>query len=85
MAKRLRHQGGQMILEMILILVFLFGGTLFVSSYLKDNESIANVISKPWLAIAGMLENGYWEAPAASRDKHPNKLHRHISVKAENI
>ncbi|MCB0422137.1 MAG: hypothetical protein KDD61_14155 [Bdellovibrionales bacterium] len=85
MDKPLRSQGGQMILEAILILVVLFGATLFIAEKLKSEEAFASVISKPWKSIAGMLENGYWEAPEASRTRHPNKLNRHISIKAKDI
>ncbi|MDC0980321.1 hypothetical protein OAQ84_01155 [Bdellovibrionales bacterium] len=77
------RQDGQMILEAILILVILLGITLFISSRFKSDEIFASIISKPWQSISGMIENGYWEPPAAARGRHPGHLDRHVSLKGE--
>ncbi len=79
----LRSQSGQMITEAILILVLLFGVTLLTARYFKDKEVFRTLISGPWVALAGMLQNGVWAPPNVGAAIHPNAHNRHIAIVGE--
>ncbi|MCK6599036.1 MAG: hypothetical protein L6Q37_11785 [Bdellovibrionaceae bacterium] len=82
-AKKKSNQAGQFVIEAVLILflsVMLF--TALVKSF-KDKEIIENILTKPWSKIAGMLENGAWGDPAATRAIHPNN-HENVATLKQN-
>lgn len=80
-----RSQGGQMIVEAVLIITVLLGVTMLTVKYFKDNELIKGLIHGPWLSMAGMLQNGVWGPPDVTNRSHPTGHFRHIIVEGENV
>lgn len=78
-----KNQGGQMIVEAILILVLFMGFALVTANYFKDQEILKHMISDPWQSLAGMLQNGVWGSPDKTNAVHPNAHFRHIIIKGE--
>jgi hypothetical protein len=83
MKPTLAAQGGQMIVEAVLIIVLLFGITFMVANYFKDKEVLKTLITGPWTHLAGMLQNGVWAPPAVGAAVHPNGHIRHIVITGE--
>lgn len=79
----LAGQGGQLIVEAVLIIVMLMAFTMTVANYFKDNELLKQLISGPWQNLAGMLQNGVWAPPGAGAVIHPNSHIRHIVITGE--
>lgn len=67
--------------ELILMMVLVIGLTLFIAQTFRQNQLIAQLVNGPWLALSGMIENGVWEPPSRSYNKHPNQHARHLTVK----
>lgn len=74
--KQLRQRSGQMAVEMILMLALFLGASYFVRDAFQSNGIIAQIVSRPWLSIAGMLQNGVWAPPEESNSQHPNNFSR---------
>ena len=55
------NQKGQGVLEMILLMIvgIAFIGALY--KVLNESEFLANIVSKPWANVAGMIECGVWK------------------------
>lgn len=68
----LNNQGGQMIVEYILLTVVAIGLSVLISSSLKENEFLGKLISSPWTSLAGMIQNGSWGDPKSTIPNHPN-------------
>lgn len=70
--KRLNNQGGQLVVEAVLLLaVGAFLSTMIVN-YLKDNQFAQNLVAKPWSMMSGMVECGVWaECGKGQSGKHP--------------
>jgi hypothetical protein len=81
--KTLNKSAGQATTEMILMLVVFLGISTVVTTAFKNSKFVATLISGPWQAIAGMAQNGVWEAPSKSMNKHPNAYRRWASLKGE--
>lgn len=79
----LRNQGGQLIVEAILILILLFGSTLAISAYFKNSELVKKLIQAPWTNLAGLIQNGVWQPVGQSNAAHPNGHGRHIVITGE--
>jgi hypothetical protein len=79
----LASQGGQMIVEAILIITLTLAITFMVAKYFKDEEVFKSLIQGPWQALAGLLQNGVWGPPAKTNASHPTGHFRHIIVEGE--
>jgi hypothetical protein len=79
----LQNQKGQMVVEGLLIIVLLFGLTLLVSKAFVDEELLAKVVSGPWKAVDGMIQNGTWAPADKSQAFHPNQSGIHITMDEE--
>jgi hypothetical protein len=79
----MRGQSGQMVTEAILIIVILMAVTFTAANYFKSNELLKQVITGPWLLLAGMLEDGEWGAPAQTQINNPIAQSRHIVILGE--
>ena len=77
---QLRSQSGQMIIESILIMAILLGVTTMTTRYLRDNETIAQLITGPWDMLAGMIQNGVWAPQDKAKVLHPNFQGRGASL-----
>lgn len=72
-----RKSKGQFVIEAVLLLsigVMLFLG---LKKWAAEKQIFANMLTKPWAKISGMIENGAWGDPASTRSKHP---HNHEKV-----
>lgn len=83
MMPQLRKQGGQMIVEAVLIIVLFMGATMLVTNYFKDNDVLKKLIHGPWQNLAGMLQNGIWGTPEKTVGLHPNSHKRHVVITGE--
>jgi len=77
------NQSGQMVTEMILLIVILLGVSFGVARYFKSNEVLRTLVSGPWESLAGMLQNGNWGSPKRTNVIHPNAHGRHITLRGE--
>jgi len=74
---RNRKSKGQFVIEAVLLLsigIMLFLG---LKKWAEEKQIFANMLTKPWAKISGMIENGAWGDPASTRSKHP---HNHEKV-----
>jgi len=83
MKPALNNQGGQLIVEAVLIIVMLVGFTFMVANYFKSNEVLKQLISGPWQNLAGMMQNGVWAPPAVGAAIHPNSHNRGVVITGE--
>ena len=82
--KNPRHnQRGQFVIEGVLLMVVMIGLFLSATRILREEAFLAKLVVGPWERVSGMIENGVWETPAASRDLHPNQLSRSNSHRPE--
>lgn len=80
-----KSQGGQMVVEMILLMIVFTAITLSITANFKKNEVVKSLVSGPWLVLSGMFQNGAWKSPEKSMALHPNNDSRHTSVRGEEI
>ncbi len=77
---------GQMSVELVLIVTMLMAVFLVFTRWVENEEFIENLSINPWNShIAGMIENGVWGTPEATRLNHPHASKRHVSVKGEAV
>lgn len=79
----IRNQRGQQVTEAILIMVVFIGFSTLVGRYFKDKEILKQLITGPWVNLAGMLQNGVWQPLERGAVSHPNGHGRHISIQGE--
>ena len=78
---KMQNQKGQMVVEYVLLLVLSMGLVLLVSKLFQKSEFASMLITKPFEKVAGMVENGTWGTPEATRAAHPNQLARVLTWK----
>ena len=83
MVRKVLNQSGQMAIEMVLLITFFFGFTVFVSSQFQEEGYLAQVVSRPWKSLAGMIQNGVWGSSQETMKYHPNTFGRVRSPEAE--
>lgn len=76
-------QRGQVIIEMVLLLVLVVGLWGMFSNYAKQKKWFENLVTGPWQSTAGMIEAGVWEPPQKAIAKHPNNFNRVVSLKEQ--
>ncbi len=69
--KRNFKQGGQFMLEGILLMTMFFGMAMLVKKQFKEKHIISMLVAEPWSQISGMMSNGVWKKEAAGRSMHP--------------
>jgi hypothetical protein len=79
----MRSERGQMVVEMILIMIVLLGIAALTTQTLKSSGFLNKMINAPWNQLAGMLQNGVWGPPSKTNKLHPNGYFRHISLEGE--
>jgi Na+/alanine symporter len=83
LTQALANQKGQQVTEAVLIMVVLMAFTLMVGRYFRQNEVLKQLITGPWVAMSGMLQNGVWLSPEKGALSHPNGHTRHITIQGE--
>lgn len=81
--RRKQQQRGQVIIEMVLLLVLVVGLWGMFSNYAKQRKWFENLVTGPWQSTAGMIEAGVWEPPQKAIAKHPNNFNRVVSLKEQ--
>lgn len=74
---------GQQVTEAILIMVVLLAFTGMVGAYFRKNEVLRQLITAPWVNLAGMLQNGVWLPADRGTASHPSGHSRHITIQGE--
>jgi len=59
-------QRGQLVVEMVLLLVVGIGFMTFAINALKDMKLVSNITVQPWATVSGMVECGVWSACGVS-------------------
>lgn len=67
-----RKSKGQFAIEAVLLLVISMMLMLKLKTWADESQIFANIMVKPWMKIAGMLENGAWGDPRSTRTYHPH-------------
>ena len=80
---RIASQRGQMMTEAVLILVVLMASTFLVARFFRDKEVLKQLISGPWVSLAGVLQNGVWLPRDKGTVSHPNGHTRHITIQGD--
>ncbi len=83
--KTLRNRRGQMVIEMVLMMLVFLGATYFVSNQFRSNNMIASLVSGPWKNLAGMIQNGVWMPSKDGMPYHPNARSRWVTPVGEEI
>lgn len=63
---------GQFVIEAVLLLTIGIMIMLALKNWAQDSQIFANIFTKPWVKISGMMENGVWGDPASTRALHPH-------------
>lgn len=77
------NQKGQMVVESVLIMVVFMAFTLMAAKFFREKDVLKQLITGPWVALSGVLQNGVWIAPAKGAVSHPNGHTRHITIQGE--
>lgn len=70
--KRKHRSRGQFVIEAVLLLSLGVMLLLGLKNWADRTQIFANLLTKPWAKISGMIENGSWGDPASTRAKHPH-------------
>ena len=82
--KQKNFQSGQMTLEMVLLLVALFGFVSFASTQLKEQEVLKQFITSPWVAVSNMMQSGVWNINREeAKRNHPGYWKRMYGLKGK--
>jgi len=75
-----RNNRGQFLIEAVLLMFISISLLLFGLRALKENKSMATLVSGPWQKTAGMIESGSWRPAEEAATKHPNQIDRSLSL-----
>lgn len=81
---RARSERGQMTIEMMLLLLGLFGGAYALSRTAQEQKWMQSLVSGPWKPMQGMIEDGAWVAQD-SKSYHPSIKKWHGSYRADPV
>ena len=73
----LKNQGGQLMVEAVLLLALTVSFSVMVTKYLQDSQFAQKLVAKPWSTLSGMIECGVWTG--CGIDSHPNSHKRVLS------
>lgn len=74
---RNRKSKGQFVIEAVLLMSIGIMLLMGLKKWAEQSQIFANMLTKPWVKISGMIENGAWGDPASTRIRHP---HNHEKV-----
>jgi hypothetical protein len=83
--KTLRSKKGQGTVEYLLITTVLVAIMVFLTKQVQQQQILAKFVAEPWGTLAGVIENGVPGNAAAKKDRHPNGIDRHASLKGEKL
>ena len=73
----LKNQGGQLVVEAVLLMSLLLFISYFVQTSLRETQFAQRLVAKPWEKLQGMIECGTWQACGAGL--HPNARSRQLT------
>ncbi len=82
---RLARESGQMTIEMLCLISIFLMVSLAVQRAAIGQGWVKNLIEGPWLHTQGMIENGIWGKPDATRADHPSMRDRHGSLEGSDV
>lgn len=77
---KLRGQGGQIIVEAILLMTLSIGILFFVTRTIREQGVMQNLVQGPTEKLSGMMESGVWAPPEEAKKNHPNMVKRSLSL-----
>lgn len=77
----LQDQGGQLVVEAVLLIVLGMFFTSFILKGLREHEFVKSMV--PWAMLSGMVECGTWNRCA--KGQHPNASDRRLSLNTEEL
>jgi hypothetical protein len=80
-AKSRKGQGGQLVVEAVLLMVVGMIITMMVTDFLRQKQFAQTLIARPWSTLSGMIECGVWSGCGV--DKHPSAQPRHASARPD--
>lgn len=81
-----RNRGGQAIIEFILLTTVIVGLTAFISNKLRENQTMASLVSTPWRGLSNVIEHGVWMTDASKAKKNsPFSPTRRLSLLTEEV
>jgi hypothetical protein len=83
-ARTLSNDGGQMTLEMTLIIAVLLGAAITVAKTARSDKWMQTLVSGPWLPVKAMIENGTWIAQNAN-SYNPSMMSRHGTYRGDDV
>lgn len=81
------NQGGQVIVEYILMMVVVLTLSFMVQNFLKEKGFLKNLVFEPWARLNGMVQCGVWNpcgVEVAKGGLHPNAAERVLSYDPKN-
>jgi len=85
---RAGNQGGQVIIEYILMMVVVLTMSFLLQKWLRDTAFIQNFTIQPWGRLNGMIQCGAWSPCGVELKKkglHPNAAERVLSLEPSNL
>lgn len=85
---RLKNQGGQVIVEYVLLMVVMLGIGMLVQKGLKDANLFQSFAFEPWQRLNGMAQCGTWSPCGVEVKKgglHPNTKERVLSLDSSSL
>ncbi|MEK7356833.1 MAG: hypothetical protein AAB250_10310 [Bdellovibrionota bacterium] len=79
------NQRGQFTIEAILLMSAMTAIALFIGKEMRDRKMAATVVEGPWQPIRGMIEDGVWMNPKASKALHPSHKARHATTIGDEV
>jgi hypothetical protein len=80
-----KNESGQMIVEYLLLSAIIISISVMVSTALRSNEMLGQLVSAPWRSLSGMIQNGSWGEPEATMIRHPNNHSSSSSLRGDKI
>ena len=85
MVAQIRNRSGQMAVEMVLIIALTVGFAVVIGNEFQSRGFIAQLISRPWKSLAGMIQNGVWGPSQETMAMHPNSFRRVTTPEGEDV
>lgn len=78
-----RKSKGQFVIEAVLLLSIGVMMLMALKNWADQSQIFANIMTKPWAKISGMIENGAWGTPASTRSYHPHNHEKVATLKQD--
>ena len=76
----MKNNRGQMVVEMLLIMIILVAVMQAVRIALRESEAFQTLVQAPWKPLSGMIQAGAWLPPKEAMVHHPNNFSMRSTV-----